>query len=119
VPVPTIDLVTGANGGYRAGSAIGFSGSATDAEDGTIPAADLRWEIRLNHDDHDHALVNGVIGGSGSFAVPPAIETDTNVWVTLYLTATDSDGTSTTVTRRGIGRMVLLATQSVRRRMPT
>lgn len=100
VPVPTIDLITGADGGYRAGTPIGFVGSAIDAEDGAIPAADLRWEIRLNHDAHDHALVNGIVGGTGSFTVPPAIETSTNVWVTLYLTATDSEGTSTTVTAR-------------------
>lgn len=99
VPVPSITF-GGANGGYRAGQAITFSGSATDAEDGTIPAADLRWEIRLNHDDHDHALVNNLVGANGSFTVPPAIEVSTNVWVTLYLTATDSDGTSTTVTQR-------------------
>ena len=100
VPVPTISVVAGADGRYRAGDPIGFTGSATDAEDGVIAAADLRWEIRLNHDEHDHALVNGVVGDSGSFTVPPAIETDTNVWVTLYLTATDSDGTSTTATAR-------------------
>ncbi|MDW3176515.1 MAG: PQQ-dependent sugar dehydrogenase [Acidimicrobiia bacterium] len=106
VPVPTIDAVTGADGGYRAGDPIGFSGSATDAEDGVIPAADLRWEIRLNHDDHDHALANGVVGDTGSFTVPPAIETDTNVWVTLYLTAVDSEGTSTTVTQRVDPRIV-------------
>ncbi len=99
VPQPSISF-GGANGGYRAGQPITFTGSATDAEDGTIPSANLRWEIRLNHDDHDHALVNNVIGSNGSFTVPPAIEISTNVWVTLYLTATDSDGTSTTVTQR-------------------
>ncbi len=108
VPVPTIGIVTGADGGYRAGDPIGFSGSATDAEDGAIPAADLRWEVRLNHDAHDHALSNGVVGDSGSFTVPPAIETDTDVWVTLYLTAVDSEGTSTTVTRRVDPRIVTI-----------
>lgn len=107
VPVPSI-TVTGAGGGYRAGSPIGFSGSATDAEDGMIPGADLRWEIRLNHDAHDHALANGVLGTTGSFTVPPAIETSTNVWVTLYLTATDAAGTSTTVTARVDPRIVTI-----------
>jgi len=98
VPVPTISVDAG--DGYVAGQAITFSGSATDAEDGTIPAADLRWEIRLNHDDHDHPLVNAIVGANGSFTVPPAIESETNVWVTLYLTATDSDGTSWTTSAR-------------------
>ncbi len=99
VPVPQI-TVEPLPDGYTAGVPVAFSGSAVDAEDGAIPDADLRWEIRLNHDDHDHALANGIVGDSGSFAVPPAIETDTNVWLTLYLTATDSDGTSSTVSAR-------------------
>ena len=111
VPVPTISF-GGADGGYRAGQTITFSGSATDNEDGTIPSGDLRWEIRLNHDDHDHSLVNSVIGASGSFEVPPEIETSTNVWVTLYLTATDSDGTSTTVTQRIDPRIVTITLDS-------
>ena len=111
VPVPTISF-GGAGGGYRAGQTITFNGSATDAEDGTIPESNLRWQIRLNHDDHDHTLVNSVIGSNGSFAVPPAIETSTNVWVTLYLTATDSDGTSSTVTQRIDPRIVTITLDS-------
>ena len=111
VPVPSITF-GGANGGYSAGVPIMFSGSATDAEDGTIPAANLRWEIRLNHDVHDNSLVNSVIGANGSFEVPPAIETSTNVWVTLYLTATDSDGTSNTVTQRIDPRVVTITLAS-------
>jgi glucose/arabinose dehydrogenase len=99
VPEPTI-TVGAVGGGYEAGKAITFSGSATDAEDGNIPSEDLRWEVRLNHDDHDHPLVNAIVGANGSFTVPPAIESDTNVWVTLYLTATDSDGTSWTTSAR-------------------
>ena len=98
-PVPNISF-SGADGGYEAGEPISFSGSATDAEDGAIPESSLRWDIRLNHDDHDHGLVSGLVTDSGTYAVPTAIETDTNVWLTLYLTATDSDGTSTTVTQR-------------------
>ena len=60
------------------------------------------------YDDHDHALTNGIVGSSGSYAVPPAIETSTNVWVTIYLTATDSEGTSSTVSARVDPRIVTL-----------
>ena len=98
-PVPRI-TVTGIDGGYEAGETFSFSGAATDAEDGTIDRTTLRWDVRLNHDDHDHALIEGFIGRNSSYALPPAIETSTNVWITLYLTATDSEGTSTTVTQR-------------------
>ncbi len=99
VPQPTI-TVGNVGAGYEAGKPITFSGSATDAEDGAIPSANLRWEVRLNHDDHDHPLTDGIVGANGSFTVPPAIESETNVWVTLYLTATDSDGTSWTTSAR-------------------
>ncbi|NNC80139.1 MAG: hypothetical protein HKN94_08310, partial [Acidimicrobiales bacterium] len=99
VPVPVI-TITGVPDGYIAGSAFSFSGTATDNEDGTIAASTLQWEVRLNHDEHDHGLLSGITGGNGSITVPPSIETSTNVWVTVYLTATDSDGTSTTVTAR-------------------
>jgi glucose/arabinose dehydrogenase len=111
VPVPAITF-GGADGGYRAGTPITFSGSATDAEDGTIPGADLSWAIRLNHDDHDHALINNFIGADGSFTVPRAMESSTNVWVMLYLTATDSEGTSTTITQRVDPKIVTLTLAS-------
>jgi hypothetical protein len=94
------------------GPRLTFSGSATDAEDGAIPGTDLSWAIRLNHDDHDHALINNFIGADGSFTVPPAIESSTNVWVTLYLTATDSEGTSTTITQRVDPKIVTLTLAS-------
>ena len=110
-PVPTISF-SGADGGYRAGQEITFSGSATDAEDGTIPGRTLRWDVRLNHDDHDHPLVDGFIGRTSTYTLPPAIETSTNVWITLYLTATDSDGTSTTVTQRIDPRIVTITLDS-------
>ena len=95
VPVPVI-VIEDVGPGYHAGTSVGFSGSATDAEDGTIPPGSLSWEVRLNHDQHDHGLAGGIVGAQGSFIVPPQIETSTNVWVTVYLTATDSHGTSTT-----------------------
>ncbi len=110
-PEPTISF-SGADGGYRAGQQITFSGSATDAEDGNIAGSTLRWDVRLNHDDHDHPLVDGFVGQGSTYTLPAAIETSTNVWITLYLTATDSDGTSTTVTERIDPRIVTITINS-------
>ncbi|MCB0993242.1 MAG: hypothetical protein KDB16_19845, partial [Acidimicrobiales bacterium] len=107
-PVPSIQLTGGVADGYRAGTPIAFTGSATDAEDGAVPSASLTWEARLNHDIHDHGLVDGIVGASGSVTVPPEIETSTNVWVTIYLTATDSDGTSATTSVRVDPRVVTI-----------
>ena len=110
-PVPVISF-SGADGGYEAGEPISFSGSATDAEDGAIAGSTLRWDIRLNHDDHDHGLVAGLITNAGTYSLPPTIETSTNVFLTLYLTATDSDGTSTTVTQRIDPKIVTLTLET-------
>ena len=104
-PVPRITVGGLVNGEYIAGRGFNFFGSATDAEDGTIPGSRLTWDIRLNHDDHDHEL-STALGANGSVTVPRDIETSTNVWVTLYLTATDASGTATTVSRRVDPRIV-------------
>ena len=99
VPVPSITITGVGPDGYEAGREFSFSGSAIDAEDGELPASALTWDIRLNHDDHDHELTTA-LGASGTVTVPPDIETSTNVWITLYLTATDSDGTASTASQR-------------------
>lgn len=111
-PVPNITITNGDQGGYQAERPILFTGSAVDAEDGPVPPASLRWQVRLNHDEHDHDLIDGIIGPDGSVTVPANIETDTNVWVTVYLTATDSDGTAATTSARVDPRIVTLTLAS-------
>jgi glucose/arabinose dehydrogenase len=85
---------------YRAGDVISFSGSATDAEDGSLSASDLRWEVLFHHDTHTHPFVEPYSGAtSGTFTVPTIGEVSPNTWYRIHLTATDSDGNSTEVTR--------------------
>ncbi len=77
---------------------INFSGSATDAEDGTLPAFAYTWEVQLHHQDcptcgHWHpgpAVPSGVT--SGSFTADNGGETSSNIWARLILTVTDSQG---------------------------
>src|SRR5690606_35224797 len=52
-PVATITLPA-AGARYRAGDVIPFPGSATDAEDGTLPASAFTWRVDFHHDDHHH-----------------------------------------------------------------
>jgi glucose/arabinose dehydrogenase len=79
---------------YIAGTTINFSGSASDAEDGPLPASALSWSINFFHDTHKHdePPINGV--SSGSFLIPNEGETSDNVWYRIILTATDSQGTT-------------------------
>src|SRR5204863_2495067 len=48
--------VTSPNDGvlFRAGDVITFSGTATDTEDGTLPASAYTWNIDFLHEGHVH-----------------------------------------------------------------
>jgi len=91
--IPIAEILTPVTGTtYVAGTNINFSGSGTDAEDGTLPAAAFSWEINFHHDTHvhDQPAVDDVT--SGSFLIPNAGETSDNVLYRIILTVTDSHG---------------------------
>ncbi len=91
-PVPTIALPAfGAL--YTAGGRVGYAGSASDPEDGTIPPSRFSWEIVFHHGTQTRPLLGPITGVSrGSFTVPNVGETATNVWYRIRLTVTDSAG---------------------------
>ncbi len=97
-PAGTISTpATGAK--YNAGNTISFSGTATDAQDGELPASAFRWTVVFHHNTHTHPFqqFNGV--KSGSFVIPTTGETEHDVWYRIHLTVTDSSGLSHTTTR--------------------
>lgn len=97
---PTAIIANPANGAlYTAGDTITFNGSGSDPEDGTLPASALKWRVLFHHDTHSHPFVDEFTGSGGTFTIPTIGETADDVWYRIYLTATDSDGLSTTVTR--------------------
>ena len=91
---PTAQIITPAQGtNYGGGQVINFSGAATDAEDGSVPATKLTWSIVFHHDDHTHDSPPIAIGvSSGSYTIPNSGETATNVFYRLILVAEDSQG---------------------------
>lgn len=92
---PVVTIAAPANNvTVNPGTVVNFSGSATDAEDGNIPATSLVWTEILHHNTHTH-LIKQVTGSSGSFTadLPDTIDA---YWYELDLTATDSTGVSTT-----------------------
>jgi glucose/arabinose dehydrogenase len=98
-PVATI-LEPAPGASYSAGNTITFRGSATDAEDGTLPASAFTWQVLLHHDAHTHPFLAPTAGiRSGTFTVPTADHTEHTVWYRLHLTVTDSSGAKHTVTR--------------------
>jgi PKD repeat protein len=94
-PAPVIDSPASSLT-WAVGDTIGFSGHASDAQDGNLPASALKWSVVLHHCTtgcHTHLVqtFNGV--ASGSFAAP---DHDYPSYLELQLTATDSGGLATT-----------------------
>ena len=77
---------------YRGGQQITFAATATDPEDGTLPAEQLEWRVVFHHADHTHPAQEWQMGNAGTFIVPQVGETATNVWYRLQVRAEDSEG---------------------------
>jgi hypothetical protein len=98
--LPPVATITSPAAGttYAGGMTINYSGTGTDAEDGTLPASSFEWEMVLHHDTHTHPFLGPITGvKSGSFVVPTTGHTEDNVWYRIHLTVTDSDGLENTV----------------------
>ena len=93
-PVPTITSPIN-DDTYDGGQLFTFSGTATDSEDGSLPASAFSWKIDFHHDVHTHPKLLPTSGiTSGDFTIDTEGHTDTNVWYRVTLTVTDSDGAS-------------------------
>ena len=93
---PSADLLFGV------GQQIALSGSATDPEDGQLPASSFEWEVLQHHDgSHTHPYFSGT--GNNLTITAPAPEglasTGAGNYLEVRLTATDTEGVSKTVSR--------------------
>jgi glucose/arabinose dehydrogenase/PKD repeat protein len=94
-PVATINAPSAALT-WKVGDPINFSGSATDAEDGALPATALTWTVILHHCPstcHTHPVTSFVGTASGSFVAP---DHEYPSHIELQLTARDSTGLTDT-----------------------
>ena len=90
-PVPTITRPLSSQK-WAVGDPIAFRGSATDAQDGTLPASALSWSVLLHHcpsNCHVHHIKDFAGVSSGSFNAP---DHDYPSYLELRLTATDAGG---------------------------
>ena len=73
LPVPTIGSPPQGTL-YSGGQTITYSGTATDAEDGTLPASAFTWEVVFHHDTHTHPFIAPITGAtSGTFTIPTTV----------------------------------------------
>ncbi|HEX7225883.1 MAG TPA: PQQ-dependent sugar dehydrogenase, partial [Candidatus Limnocylindria bacterium] len=96
-PVAEIDEPTEALA-WSVGDTVTFSGTGTDAEDGTLPASSMSWELVLFHCPgacHEHPLQSwsGVAGGTF-----PTVDHDYPAHLELRLTVEDAHGSEATDT---------------------
>ncbi len=82
---PVATITSPANGtSFRAGTTINFTGTATDAEDGTLPAANYEWWVDFHHANHIHPGPDISDGAnSGSFPISAEGHTETDIWYRL------------------------------------
>lgn len=114
-PVPTITSpLTSLK--WSVGQSISFSGGASDAEDGTLAASRLNWDLILVHGSldsatsaHEHKLTSFAGVAGGSFIAP---DHEYPSWIVLRLTATDSAGVKGTSEVRIDPRTVVLTFNS-------
>jgi glucose/arabinose dehydrogenase/PKD repeat protein len=89
---PSVNVAAPAPGArYSAGDTIAFSGSATDPEDGVLPASAFAWTVVFHHETHTHPFLGPIVGvTSGSFTIPASGEESTHVYYQVNLKVTDS-----------------------------
>jgi glucose/arabinose dehydrogenase/PKD repeat protein len=110
-PTATISLPT-AGTTWQVGSVINFSGSATDPQQGTLPASALTWDLVLQHcpsNCHAHLLQTFAGVARGSFTAP---DHEYPSHLELRLTARDSGGLTGTKSVRLDPRTVVLTFQT-------
>lgn len=90
-PVPLIHTPSSA-ARFRVGEVVAFSGSATDAEDGTLLPSQLHWSVTVRHCPggvcHSHPLTTAS-GAAGTVTTP---DHGADSYLRVTLTAVDSGG---------------------------
>jgi glucose/arabinose dehydrogenase len=94
-PQPPVPLISSPAAGslFEGGQTIDFSGSATDPQDGQLPASALSWQIEW-HDGANVTRLGSPISGtdSGSFTVPQTGGLNPTGFYRIILVAVDSSG---------------------------
>ena len=97
-PVPAI-LTPAPGDTFAVGDEVRLRGSASDSEDGALPASSLSWTVLLHHNnDHTHPYLGPVAGNDVRLLAPAPedLPAAAGSFLEIRLTATDSRGLSAT-----------------------
>ncbi len=110
---PDVTMTPSATLTWAVGDAIAFSASATDVQDGAVPAAAFSWTWAIAHcrpdECHEHVVQTFSGVTSGTF---PAPDHPYPSHLTVTLVVTDADGLATTVERELQPRTGVIAATS-------
>ena len=85
---------------YFGGMVVHYSGSASDSEDGDLPASAFTWQVDFHHNSHIHPFIPPTTGSkTGTFTIPTRGETSANVYYFITLKVVDSVGLTRTLVR--------------------
>ncbi len=86
---------------FSVGETITLTGSASDTQDGALPNSSLSWLVTLHHDTHTHPFFGPQTGNNLTIIGPSPedLVAATNSYLEIILTATDSGGLQTVVSR--------------------
>jgi hypothetical protein len=93
---------------YQFGQVIPFSATATDPEDGTLPASAFSWQIDFGHGSHFHEGIFNATGLTSDSFLFNFDERDADQFYRIRLTVTDSSGESFTTFRDVLPQVVQL-----------
>ena len=108
-PQVTIDSPTAAQR-FAVGQTITLHATATDAQDGALPPSSLSWRVLRHHDTHTHPFLAPTTGNDLTMQqpAPEDLGSGADGYLEILLTATDSSGVTTTVTRDVLPKKVSL-----------
>jgi glucose/arabinose dehydrogenase/chitodextrinase len=99
---PAVTIDTPAAGTlFRVGQQFTLHGTASDPEDGSLPASSLTWEVERVHATHTHPYLPPTSGNDVPLTTdePEDLDAAKDSFFRIYLTATDSGGLTTTAVR--------------------
>lgn len=99
---------------FAEGQKLVLHGSATDLQDGELSDSALTWEVRRHHNTHYHPYLDPSSGNDLEIIAPGPedLVAATNSYLEVLLTAIDSNGLSTTVSRNILPLSVTLTMNS-------
>lgn len=97
---PTVSIARPVEGaGYLGNIDIAFSASASDPEEGVLPASRFSWEIVLHHDEHTHPVLTLQGRREGTFHVPSEGHNQLTAFFRVRVTVRDAQGLTATAFR--------------------